>query len=55
VRATYSAYNAGRGGLARYRGVRQTATWKKVDEAFWAKFKAISSGQELVVKSCFVS
>jgi hypothetical protein len=55
ARATYSAYNAGPGGLARYRGVRQTATWKKVDEAFWAKFKAVSSGQELAVKSCFVS
>ncbi|MGE5217578.1 MAG: transglycosylase SLT domain-containing protein [Chloroflexota bacterium] len=53
ARATYSAYNAGPGGLARYRGVRQTPTWKKVDEAFWTKFQAVSSGQELAVKSCY--
>lgn len=55
ARATYSAYNAGPGGLARYRGVRQSPTWKKVDEAFWTKFQAVSSGQELAVKSCYAS
>ncbi|HYA30323.1 MAG TPA: lytic transglycosylase domain-containing protein [Acidobacteriota bacterium] len=55
ARATYSAYNAGPGGLARYRGVRQSPTWKKVDDAFWEKFKAVSAGQELSVKSCFGS
>jgi len=55
ARATYSAYNAGPGGLARYRGVRQSATWKKVDDAFWDKFKAVSAGQELAVKSCYTS
>ena len=53
ARATYSAYNAGPGGLARYRGVRQSPEWKKVDEAFWTKFQAVSSGQELAVKSCY--
>jgi hypothetical protein len=53
ARATYSAYNAGPRGLARYRGVRQSPTWKKVDEAFWTKFQAVSSGQELAVKSCY--
>jgi hypothetical protein len=55
ARATYSAYNAGPGGLARYRGVRQSPPWKKVDEAFWTKFQAVSSGQELAVKSCYGS
>jgi soluble lytic murein transglycosylase-like protein len=55
ARATYSAYNAGPGGVARYRGVRQSPVWKKVDEAFWTKFQAVSSGQELTVKSCYVS
>ena len=55
ARATYSAYNAGPGGLARYRGVRQSPIWKKVDDAFWEKFKAVSAGQELSVKSCFAS
>ena len=55
ARATYSAYNAGPGGLARYRGVRQAAIWKVVDDAFWTKFQAVSSGQELPVKTCFPS
>ena len=55
ARATYSAYNAGPGGLARYRGVRQSPTWKKVDEAFWTKIQAVSLGQELAVKSCYGS
>ncbi|HSK30046.1 MAG TPA: lytic transglycosylase domain-containing protein, partial [Candidatus Limnocylindria bacterium] len=53
ARATYSAYNAGPRGVARYRGVRQSPTWKQVDEAFWVKFQAISSGQDLAVKSCY--
>jgi hypothetical protein len=53
ARATYSAYNAGPGGLARYRGVRQSPTWKKVDDAFWTKFQAVSAGEELAVKSCY--
>jgi hypothetical protein len=53
ARATYSAYNAGPGGLARYRGVRQSPTWKKVDEAFWTKYQAVSAGEELAVKSCY--
>ena len=53
ARATYSAYNGGPGALGRYRGVRQSPVWKKVDEAFWTKFQAVSSGQELAVKSCY--
>ena len=53
ARATYSAYNGGPGALGRYRGVRQSPTWKKVDEAFWDKFQAVSSGQELAVKRCY--
>jgi soluble lytic murein transglycosylase-like protein len=53
ARATYSAYNGGPGALARYRGLRQSPTWKKVDEAFWEKFQTVSSGNELAVKSCY--
>lgn len=53
ARATYSAYNAGPGGVARYRGVRQSPVWKKVDDAFWTKFEVVSSGKELDVKSCY--
>lgn len=53
ARATYSAYNAGPSGLARYRGVRQTSAWKKVDDAFWSKFQIVAAGKELAVKECF--
>jgi soluble lytic murein transglycosylase-like protein len=52
-RATYSAYNGGPSGLARYRGVRQTPAWKKVDDAFWSKFQIVASGKELAVRDCF--
>jgi soluble lytic murein transglycosylase-like protein len=53
ARSTYSAYNAGPGGYARYRGVRQSPVWKKVDDAFWSKFQAVTSGKELAVKDCY--
>ena len=53
ARATYSAYNGGPGAVGRYRGVRQAPVWKKVDEAFWEKFKAVSAGNEMAVKSCY--
>ena len=53
ARATYSAYNGGPGALGRYRGVRQSPTWKKVDEAFWEKFQLVSAGNEMAVKSCY--
>ncbi len=53
ARATYSAYNGGPGALARYRGVRQSAVWKKVDDAFFEKFKSVSSGETLAVKRCY--
>ena len=53
ARATYSAYNGGPSAVARYRGVRQSPTLKKVDEAFWEKFKAVNAGNEMAVKSCY--
>ena len=53
ARATYSAYNGGPGALGRYRGVRQTPVWKKVDEAFWEKFQLVSAGNEMAVKTCY--
>jgi len=52
-RATYSAYNGGPSAVARYRGVRQRAEWKKVDEAFWEKFQQVSAGRELDVRQCY--
>ena len=53
ARATYSAYNGGPSAVGRYRGVRQTAEWKKVDEAFWQKFQQVSAGRELDVRQCY--
>ena len=53
ARATYSAYNGGPGQLGRYRNPKTPAVWKKVDDAFWTKFQAVSAGQELAVKDCF--
>ena len=53
ARATYSAYNGGPGAVARYRGVKQSPTWKKVDDAFWQKFQMVSAGKEMEVKTCY--
>ena len=53
ARATYSAYNGGPSAVGRYRGVRQSPVWKKVDEAFWEKFQLVSAGNEMAVKSCY--
>jgi soluble lytic murein transglycosylase-like protein len=53
ARATYSAYNGGPGQLGRYRSARTPAVWKKVDNAFWTKFRSVSAGQELAVKNCY--
>jgi hypothetical protein len=53
ARATYSAYNGGPGQLSRYRSAKPLQTVKKVDDAFFEKFRTVSSGQELAVKSCY--
>ena len=53
ARATYSAYNGGPGQLARYRAAKQNPELKKIDEAFWEKFQAVSSGRELEVQRCY--
>jgi hypothetical protein len=53
ARATYSAYNGGPRALGRYRTATTIPALKKVDEAFWTKFRAVSAGQELAVKSCY--
>ena len=53
ARATYSAYNGGPGQLSRYRAAKQNPQLKKVDEAFWDKFQAVSSGRELEVQRCY--
>ena len=55
ARATYSAYNGGPRALSRYRNANTIPALKKVDEAFWTKFRSVSSGKELGVKSCYGS
>ncbi len=53
ARATYSAYNGGPRALGRYRSANTIPALKKVDEAFWTKFRSVSAGKELGVKSCY--
>ena len=53
ARATYSAYNGGPSQLTRYRAAKQNPELKKVDEAFWEKFQAVSSGRELDDQRCY--
>jgi Transglycosylase SLT domain len=53
ARAIYAAYNGGPSHLVRYRAAKQDAELKKVDEAFWDKFQAVSSGRELEVQRCY--
>ena len=53
ARATYAAYNGGPRHLTRYRAAKQNPALKKVDEAYWEKFQAVSSGREMDVMSCY--
>ena len=53
ARATYSSYNGGPGALTRYRAAKPNPALKKVDDAFWEKFQAVSSGREMDVLSCY--
>ena len=53
ARATYSAYNGGPRQLGRYRSASTIPALKKVDEAFWTKFRTVSAGKELAVKGCY--
>ena len=53
ARGTYSAYNGGPGALGRYRSEKTKPALRKVDEAFWQKFQAVSAGNEMEVQSCY--
>jgi soluble lytic murein transglycosylase-like protein len=53
ARATYAAYNGGPSHLTRYRVAKQNGELKKVDDAFWEKFQAVSAGRELDVQRCY--
>jgi hypothetical protein len=53
ARATYAAYNGGPSHLTRYRATKQNSELKKVDNAFWDKFQAVSAGREMDVQRCY--
>ena len=52
ARATYSAYNGGPSQVSRYRSKNVPAAHKKIDAAFWTKYKQISQGNEFAVAQC---
>jgi hypothetical protein len=53
ARSTYAAYNGGPSHLARYRSPKPNSTLKKVDDLFWEKYQAVSSGHEMDVLRCY--
>ena len=52
ARATYSAYNGGPSQVSRYRRKDVPIAHKKIDTAFWKKYKQISQGNEFAVAQC---
>jgi len=52
ARATYSAYNGGPSQVGRYRRKDVPTAHKKIDTAFWIKYKQISRGNEFAVAQC---
>ncbi|MGD9136341.1 MAG: SPOR domain-containing protein, partial [Desulfobacterales bacterium] len=52
ARATYSAYNGGPSKVGRYRSKNVPTAHKKIDTAFWIKYKQISQGNEFAVAQC---
>jgi hypothetical protein len=47
--------NGGPRALGRYRSASTIPALKTVDEAFLAKFRSVSAGKEMGVKSCYGS
>ncbi len=52
ARASYSAYNGGPAKVSRYRDPNTPAQQKKIDQAFWAKYRQVAQGKELKVAEC---
>jgi soluble lytic murein transglycosylase-like protein len=52
--ATYAVYNGGPGHLTRYRKKTTSKSLTRIDDLFWAKYKAVSAGKETDVKQCIV-
>ncbi len=52
ARASYSAYNGGPSQIARYRNNKAPEYGRKVDAAFWDKYRRVAAGNELEVSRC---
>ena len=52
ARATYSAYNGGPGKVSRYRDPAAASAHKRIDTAFWEKYRTVKQGKELQVARC---
>jgi len=52
ARATYAMYNGGPRHLSRYRNPNTPVSLKKIDNAFWQKYRAIQSEGPMAVKRC---
>ena len=53
ARATYAIYNGGPRHISRYRRDTTSAYLKKIDAAFWKKYRAIQEKGVSAVKSCY--
>jgi Transglycosylase SLT domain/SPOR domain len=52
ARASYSAYNGGPSQVSRYRRGNVPAAHKKIDDAFWQKYRQVEAGNEMGVAKC---
>jgi hypothetical protein len=52
ARATYAVYNGGPGHLTRFRDPKTPASLKKIDKAFWQKYRAIQTEGPMAVRGC---
>ncbi|MFN2328325.1 MAG: SPOR domain-containing protein [Chromatocurvus sp.] len=52
ARSAYSAYNGGPSQVARYRSDTASTYGRKVDAAFWEKYRQVAAGNELGVSRC---
>jgi cell division septation protein DedD len=52
ARASYSAYNGGPSQVSRYRRGNVPSAHKKIDQAFWAKYRQVDAGNEMKVAEC---
>jgi hypothetical protein len=52
ARSTYSAYNGGPGAYNRWQRHGERAQTRQIDQAFWTKYQAMTSGQSFDILQC---